>query len=111
MKSYVAFAAIALAGLAATPAIGHELGYAMYTQWNDTTLNLADCKRHGELALRNSGFSRDFTVTRNSVYGRREGGYTAAIRCITSKEIVFFVISGPKGSLSSQYLKEIVGNY
>jgi hypothetical protein len=103
-------AAAAVATFAATPAVG-QLGYALYTQWNDTTLPLADCKRRGERALRKAGFSDDFVTTSNSVYGRRKGGYTAAARCVTSKKFVFFAISGPKGDLSSKYLNEIAKNY
>jgi hypothetical protein len=107
MKTPIALAAIAAATLGATPAQA-QLGYAMYTQWIESTLNLADCKRRGEIALRNTNFAGDFLITANSVYGRHTGGYTVAVRCIDSKNTIFFVLSGPKGDLTQKYLKNVV---
>lgn len=103
-------AIVAAASLVSTPVSAQD-GYALYTQWEDTTLDQAGCKRAAERALRRSSFTDDFLITENSVDGRRKGDYTAAVRCVSSKQMVFFVISGPKGSLTSKYIDELVKNY
>ncbi len=101
---------IALAAAGSVQARAQE-GYALYTQWDDTALDQSECKKSGEQALRRAGFTDDFAITENAAYGRRKGGYTASVRCISSKKMVFYVISGPQGDLSSKYLEEIVKNY
>jgi len=101
----------ALAIVAATAPAWAQAGYALYTQWDDTTYDQNTCKQHGEQALRGASFSEDITVTENSVYGRHNGGYTAGVRCVSSKQMVFFVISGPSGNLSSKYLDDIVKHF
>jgi hypothetical protein len=112
MKPYAVLAGFALATAAAVPAPAiAQVGYALYTQWDDTSLSLVECKRHGEIALRDSGFRNDLTVTSNSVLARHSGGYTAAVRCVESKHMVFFVVSGPKGSLTQDYISRIAKNY
>jgi hypothetical protein len=109
MKSF-AVAGFVLALLLLRPATAAE-GYALYTQWDDTKLGLAACKDKGERALHAASFKTDTERTANSVYARRAGGYTAGIRCVESKQMVIFVISGPQGSIASKYLDEIVHKF
>ena len=105
-----AVAGVALALLAVRPA-GAAEGYALYTQWDDTKLDLAACQDHAERALHAVAFKADTARTKNSVYARRAGGYTAGIRCVESKQMVIFVISGPQSSLASKYLDEIAQKF
>jgi hypothetical protein len=109
MRSF-AVAAIGLALLSVRPA-GAEEGYSLYTQWDDTKLNVSACKDNAERALRAALFKDDIARTANSVYARRAGGYTAGIRCVESKKMVIFVISGPVGSTTSKYLDEIAHEF
>jgi hypothetical protein len=113
MRLFVALtatAAIATAAVTTIPALA-QTGYALYTQWDDTTFDQNTCKQHGEQALRGAQFSEDITITENSVYGRHGGGYTAGVRCVSSKQMVFFVISGPSGNSASKYLDDIVKHF
>ena len=109
MKSFAVFG-LALAILSVRPAWAEE-GYALYTQWDDTKLDLSACKDNAERALRAASFKTDIARTANSVYARRAGGYTAGIRCVESKQMVIFVISGPVGSVTSKYLNEIAHEF
>ncbi len=109
MKSF-AVAGLMLAVLAVRPAWAEE-GYALYMQWDDTKLSLSACKDNAERALRAALFKTDIARTANSVYARRTGSYTAGIRCVESKQMVIFVISGPVGSIASKYLNEIAHEF
>ena len=110
MRIPVVLATAAIAAFAAVPAMA-QVGYALYMQWDDTELALARCKDHAEDALRTAKFTEDVTRTENSVYARREGGYTAGVRCVEPKKMVIYVISGPKGAVASKYLDEIVKGF
>jgi hypothetical protein len=111
MQRFGILAVAALALFAAPSARGEDVGYAMYTQWDDIELDQDACKDHAVDALRRASFTADVTRTENSIYARRSGAYTAAVRCIASKKMVFFVISGPKGAITSKYLDELVSKF
>jgi hypothetical protein len=108
MKGFVV-AGVVLALLSVHPARA-EGGYALYTQWDDTKLNLTACQDNAERALHAASFKADTARTKTSVYARR-AGYTAAIRCVESKQMVIFVISGPEGPVASKYLDEIANKF
>ena len=112
MRFSVTLAAVtAAATLLIAPAAKAQLGYALYMQWDDTDLRLETCKDHAEEALREARFTEDVTRTDNSVYARHSGGYTAGLRCVEPKKMIFFVISGPKGNIASRYLDDIVKGF
>ncbi len=110
MRYFVMVALAALAVLVAAPVMA-QVGYALYMQWDDTDLRLEPCKDHAAEALRGARFTEDLTRTENSVYARRDGGYTAGVRCVEPKKMVIYVISGPKGAIASRYLDEIVKGF
>jgi hypothetical protein len=91
-----------VAGLVSTAAFA---GPSMTTKWNTTNLNLERCKQRAEDALREAGF-RSVKVLQYSVFAER-GDYSAMVRCITDKEVVFFVVSGPQVERTSRYVDEI----
>jgi hypothetical protein len=111
MRLTIVLALAATAALFVGSAKAEDPGYALYMQWDDTDLRLEACKDHAEEALRAAAFREDVTRTDNSVYARRRGGYTAGVRCVEPKKMVFFVISGPRGSVASKYLDEIVKGF
>jgi hypothetical protein len=76
---------------------------AMSTIWQDTPLDLSACVRQAELALHDAGMTKNTQTLRESVYGE-QGPYTAAIRCLAGKGIVFMVVSGPRQDRASQYI-------
>lgn len=110
LPGMLAAVAVVAVSFAAPPAKA-QTGYALYMQWDDTDLQLERCKDRAEDALRNARFRDDLTRTENSVYARRDGGYTAGVRCVEPKKMVIYVISGPKGAVASRYLDEIVKGF
>ena len=93
---------LVLAGtlLAATSAFAAP---AMSTIWLETSLDLAGCVRQAETALHDTGLTQNAQTLRESVYGEY-GPYTASIRCLSGKGIVFIVVSGPRQDRASQFV-------
>ncbi len=85
---------MALAGLTifglVTPAMAE--GPAISTKWLDLTQSQDDCLTKAEAAVTATGFEK-IERTQQSRYGTADG-YTGAIRCISEKAIVMFVVSG-----------------
>jgi hypothetical protein len=92
MKLSIAALASGLAGtMSLTAAAG--AGPAVATEWKPSTLGLKECQKRGAEVMREAGFGR-IEFTGQSVFGTR-GDYTAAVRCLTGKAIVLFIVSGP----------------
>lgn len=92
-----------------TPALAE--GPAVSTKWLDLTVSQDVCLGKAESAIKDSGFG-NLERTQQSRYGTVEG-YTGAIRCISEKAIVMFVVSGPNRSTveraSMELFKTFVG--
>ena len=69
-------------------------GPAVATKWRDVGESQIDCVAHAASAIRRSGFEVGDFGSQSST--GRQGDYTASIRCISDKQIAFFVISGPE---------------
>ena len=67
--------------------------------WSATTFEEKECLEHAENALRKTGYYKNFSSSKQSVFGYNEENEHASIRCIPSKGLVFFIVSG-QGSLS-----------
>lgn len=92
---------LGLAAIALALACGvTQAGPAMTTFWQPTSLELTDCVQRGEAAIREAGMTENFQTFRESIYGER-GPYTAAIRCLSGKGVVFFAVSGPRPDRAS----------
>lgn len=102
-------AAVALLLGITSPAMAE--GPAVSTKWLDLTVSQDVCLGKAEAAIKTSGFG-NLERTQQSRYGTIEG-YTGAIRCISEKAIVMFVVSGPnRGSAeraSMELFKAFVG--
>jgi hypothetical protein len=83
---------------------------AMSTIWQETSLDLPECVRHAELALYDAGMTYNSQTLKESVYGEL-GGYTASIRCLAGKGVVFIVVSGPRRDRASQLVGTIKGRF
>ena len=80
-------------------------GPSMSTKWSNTTLPLDRCKSRAEGALRDAGF-KGIKVLNYSVYAER-GAYSAMVRCATDKEMVFYVVAGPRVERCNRYIDDI----
>ena len=72
-------------------------------------LPLDRCKSRAEGALRDAGFS-GIKVLNYSVYAER-GAYSAMVRCATDKQMVFYVVAGPRVERTSRYIDNISDSY
>lgn len=87
--SIAAAGALLLVGIAA-PAMAE--GPAISTKWLDLTVTQDICLSKAEAAIKTAGFDNP-EKTQQSRYGTIDG-YTGAVRCISDKAIVMFVVSG-----------------
>jgi hypothetical protein len=89
---------LGLAAMAWAPAT--LAGPAVSTRWNNVRMSQDQCLRKAEDAIRQAGFGR-LERTEQSRYGTR-GDYTAAVRCVSENNIVFFIASGPSRGEADQ---------
>jgi len=83
---------------------------AMTTNWRSSSLSLQACKDRAAQKMRNGGLIKNLEVMTQSVFGE-EGDYTAQIRCVPDKKIVFFAVVGPKLDRAREHLKALFENF
>ncbi len=94
-------AALAIAALAATAATAAP---GMSSAWLSIEVSQEECIRKGTATIRRNGFTSRFEVLANAaIYGER-GGYTALVRCVAEKGIVYFVVAGPDSPASATHM-------
>jgi hypothetical protein len=85
-------------------------GPSMSTGLQATTLDLAECLKRGEAILREAGMTRNLQVLQLTVYGE-QGDYTASVRCVPGKDVVIFVVAGPRPDRASKYMADLRGKF
>ena len=65
------------------------------TSWSATSFDEKECLEYAEKALRKTGYYKNFSVVGQSLFGTNEEDEHASARCIPSKGLVFFIVSGP----------------
>jgi len=78
-------------------------GPSMSTSLQATKLDLADCLKRGETIIREAGLTANLQVQQLSVSGE-QGEYTASVRCLPGKDVVLFVVAGPRPDRASKYM-------
>ena len=92
IRSVAATAAMGLAFCLASASVVHA-GPSMTTNWTATTLSNNECMDRAKRVVRESDIGK-VDVVGHSVFGQG-GGYTAVVRCIPEKGVVYFVVGGP----------------
>ena len=97
------------AGLVATafPALA---GPSMSTSLQTTKLDLAECLKRGEAIMREAGLTGNLQVQQLSVSGE-QGEYTASVRCVPGKEVVLFVVAGPRPDRASTFMADLKSKF
>jgi hypothetical protein len=85
-------------------------GPSLSTSLQATTLDLPDCLKRGEAIMREAGLTRNLQVLQVTVYGE-QGEYTASVRCVPGKEIVVFVVAGPRPDRASKFMADLKGKF
>jgi hypothetical protein len=91
------------------PTMAHA-GVGMSTSWENTALTEQQCLQRAEMALRSSGFTENFELVGQSVFGDTSD-YTATIRCIETKKIAFFVVAGPDSDQANRLRETIINRF
>jgi hypothetical protein len=86
------------------------LALGMSTSWKHTTASQRACLERAQQAMRDADFSENLQIVEETVFGD-SGEYTASSRCISEKELVFFVVSGPDSAKASHRVDNIYNNY
>lgn len=97
------------AGLLAT-ALPATAGPSMSTSLQATALDLADCLKRGEAIMREAGLTANLQVQQLSVSGE-QGDYTASVRCLPGKDVVLFVVAGPRPDRASKLMADLKGKF
>ena len=99
-------AALALTGaVASVTTVG--AGPSMSSAWLEITVSQVECVKRASQSVKDNSFNTRFEVLGNSsIYGEL-GDYTALVRCAADKNIVYFVIAGPKGDICSKHMNAI----
>ncbi|MDQ8726330.1 hypothetical protein [Bradyrhizobium sp. LHD-71] len=95
-----------LAAVLITAALPANAGPSMTTSLQATTLDLAECLKRGEAIMREAGLTRNLQVLQLTVYGE-QGDYTASVRCVPGKDVVLFVVAGPRPDRASKVMSEL----
>jgi hypothetical protein len=66
----------------------------MFTGWIEFSGTHAECMNRAAAAVKAAGLTTNNEVVGQSTYGEKTD-YTAVIRCIEGKNLVFFVVAGP----------------
>jgi hypothetical protein len=88
---------------AGTPAFS---GPSLSSNWTSTTLAQDKCMARAERIVRQAGMSRGLEIVGQSVFGR-SGSYTAVVRCVSNKGIVFFFVAGPRLERAKRHMRSI----
>jgi hypothetical protein len=110
MISKTLLLATVAAALLATSATSAPAGPSMSTSLQATTLDLAECLKRGETVLREAGATRNLQVLQLTVYGEL-GDYTASVRCVPGKDVVLFVVAGPRPDQASKLMAGLKGKF
>jgi hypothetical protein len=109
MTSKTLFRATLTAGLLAG-ALPATAGPSMSTSLQATTLDLGECLKRGEAIMREAGLTRNLQVRQLSVSGE-QGEYTASVRCMPGKDVVLFVVAGPRPDRASKFMTDLRGRF
>jgi hypothetical protein len=102
----VAALCVALFSSLAQAQEGHPI---ITTDWTDVQGTQDDCLNRAARSIAQSGFQSP-GITTSSRHGYR-GPYTVAIRCAVDKGFVLFVVAGPSGQFTEQYVNQLKAGF
>ena len=75
----------------------------MSTQWTSTSLSQIECLKRATNVLWMKKFTTNQNYSEVSAWGE-SGPYEALIRCVSEKNVLFFVVIGPSGKKTREYV-------
>ncbi len=101
---------IVAALVCAPTAMAQQSAPSMSTSWRSISLDQAGCIARAQNAMRAAGLTQNYETVGESVYGEVPS-YTGAIRCVSTKGMVYFVVAGPDVKLASQHQQSLVRQF
>lgn len=99
------FAGLLLVSAAVAPCGAAAPGMAV--NWVEFSSDQDACVKQATNSLKRNDFGTRFEVINNrTLYGER-GDYTAAVRCVADKSIVFVAVAGPNSDVTEKYAQAI----
>lgn len=80
------------------------------SKWQETELNKDACVSAAKQAIEQAGIFTDIVTVEESVFAQYQD-YTAAIRCIGEKGVIFFLVAGPPPPETGRQLREELEKY
>ncbi|CAN1212951.1 hypothetical protein TUMEXPCC7403_22295 [Tumidithrix helvetica PCC 7403] len=75
-----------------------------------TNLTQEECVDNAGAAMRRAGFTKNFEFIGSGAFGVR-GRYSASIRCVADRRIVFFAVAGPDNQTASDLVEELQNTF
>lgn len=92
------------------PVIARAEAPQVSISYQDTTLTLKQCQNRAENTLRAAGFTTGFEIEGEFLAGINED-YRGAIRCLTTKGVILFLVSGPESEAASDFIDKLENNF
>ncbi len=74
--------------------------------WLEISVSKAKCVQKAAVAIKSAGFSSNFEIIKESVYGDQED-YVALIRCVADHSLAYIVVTGPDSDVAGSYIDEV----
>ena len=102
VRAFTTALSIGFVTLFAMPHVAAAEAPSMTSRWEDTDLDFEACRARMAVVVRQAGFTKRVIVNPSSIYAER-GNYTALVRCLKDKGVVFFAVAGPDTKTAERY--------
>jgi hypothetical protein len=82
----------------------------IFNHIKDTNLTQVECVDNSGEALKRAGFSENFEFLRDGAFGVR-GRYSAIIRCVANKSVVFFAVAGSDNKTAEELVVRLRNSF
>jgi hypothetical protein len=84
---------------------------AMSANWLSFPGSQDECVKRGTAILKTINFKANFEVLGNRTLYGELGDYTAVLRCVVDKQIIFVAVAGPSSDLTDKYETQILKGF
>lgn len=90
--------------------VGELAVFKIASSWQSTKLSTEQCMTRAEIAIRNSGFSENLSLTKNIATGSN-GQFTGSVKCLSQEGVILFTVTGTQLELADRLLKTLESNF
>jgi hypothetical protein len=78
----------------------------IFNHIKSTNLSQSACVKNSGAAMRRAGFTQNFEFIGSGAFAVN-GRYSASIRCVTDRRVVFFAVAGPDNQTASELVEDL----